>query len=226
MNHENYRLALACGAIAILVTASTPLHAGNVNVDWGSGNFQTMITSTGTTITDLSGFTFEIGSFGATDPTAIGMNYWRFYWTSLDSTAVVQSPNPSTNYIFGDTTTYSTGDSFANLAGSQIYIWGYDQIPIEEPADVEWVLLTRTGSPAWTVQMPDPCVNCQNDLDIDYFLSGADEANYGAIHDPTGPFDLKTGSYTVIPEPSRLSLAAIGFTAALLRRRRPSADAS
>ncbi|MEM7147657.1 MAG: hypothetical protein AAF591_21305, partial [Verrucomicrobiota bacterium] len=201
--HIGCRIGAASIALAIATTA--PLaRAGLVNVDWGSGVGQTMVLSDNSPITDTTGFTFEIGTFDSYDPTTLMFDEWRTNWNVLHSSGVVESPPTSGQYAFGGATSFTDVDPFAAFAGQDLYIWGYDHLDLN--GRTEWVLFTRTGSPdPWVV--PTAPVG-QTSLDVDFFLSTADTAIKGMIHDSGGAFDIQT--MAMGPEPTRALLLLAG----------------
>jgi hypothetical protein len=204
------------------------------SIEWGSEAFGTGLTSTGGSVT---GFTFELGTFGSFIPDESNLPLWRDSWKLLDST----SYNPTTK-VFTDTATlvYDLGSStwspssadvtppsnqFAE--GEQVYIWVYNNTNMD--ATTEWGVYTRKNStdplnPDWVLptgpgsQTALPQFMFTPDVNNTPFGGTPTSTGLGEFTPPSSSFSFQTHSF--IPEPSSIFLLGIACSMGLVRRRK------
>lgn len=192
-----------------------------VDIGWGNGAGDLVVDPSGTELGAADTYTFELGSFDAGfKPTVENTLMWVDHWTALDSSAYAVDTG-----MFGGTVTLDAGNA-GPFAGSQAFVWAYDERIGSEGTIVEWAIYTLLGSPqSWV--FPDPDEAGVPGM-LDYALGDADFFLFGSrMGIEGGGLQLKAQNVALratIPEPSVAGLSLTGAAALLLlarcRRRR------
>lgn len=223
--------------IALLLTvlwmvSGSVSHAQTLN--WGSAVFTDLIDSDGNTLPE-GVYTFELGVF-ANDfvPEESNASQWLGNWRVFDTAGYNGYSGPGDPIYGYFTGTEQIGDGVTNqsssfsFAGMSAYLWIRKGDEATEGS--EWFLARASN---WTFPgTGGGC--CANDTPIEWSVSDLVTngetplwGNHGGIEGPgehtftgtyggTGPYVVQT--YTFVPEPSSLLLAA--FSAGLMLRRR------
>ncbi len=184
---------------------------------------------TGSDIVDSGGspldnsFVIELGTFDPTFvPDETNIDHWGDYWRVFDVADYSYSPL-SGGYFTGTQDVQDVTDYASMLAGLSAYIWIYNDTKSEHFLASS---SDKMGVPNWEFPALDPgCCpngevttwsvsNFQNDVPV--WGSQGDNHGGGEYSAP-GPFDIQTH---VVPEPASALLAMLGFSFALIRRRR------
>jgi hypothetical protein len=205
------------------------LPASGQTLDWGSPVFTDIVDSQGNPIDSM--FVIEIGAFvdGFT-PDEDNVDEWLANWRIFDRATY----NPTLMYFTSVASMNDDGSSTSahstsgfSFEGLDAFLWirkGDD--PVE---GTEW-LLTRSVSsdPAKNWEFPNAVPGCcDNQGNLQWSISDLDSGDIpvwgsqggvpgSGVFTITGPYALQT--YTFVPEPSSLVLAA--FSAGILLRRR------
>lgn len=203
-------------------------------LNWGSAVFTDLIDSEGNTLPE-GVYTFEIGVFANSFvPEESNVNQWLANWRVFDSAAYNGYSGPGDPIYGYFTGTEQIGDGVTNetttysFAGMSAYLWIRKGDQAEEGS--EWFLGRATN---WTFPATGGGC-CENDPPIEWSVSdlvtngdtplwgnhggieGSGEHTFTGTYGGTGPYVVQT--YTFIPEPSSLLLAAL--SAGLMFRRR------
>lgn len=208
-------------AIGILLTVS----ARAQTINWGSEVFSDLTDSNGVTLDDL--FVFEIGAFkSGFVPLESNTGEWLDHWQVFDRAAY----NPEAGYFTGTTRMKDDGTAASlwmtpgalSFEGLEAFLWirkGDEPVPGNE-----W-LLARADN--WTFPTAAPGC-CDNELPVEWSVSdlAAEVPRWGrqggaqgpGEHSDPGAHTLQT--YTFVPEPSVMVLAALAGACGVWRRRR------
>ena len=222
--------SLILSILAFACLAGVPRLAAQ-QLNWGS----TVGALDGSTIVDSTGaaldntFVFELGAFldGFT-PDESNVDDWITNWRVFDQAAY----NSGDIYFTGTANMLDDGTSDSpdqtsgapSFEGLQAYIWIRNSDLAEEGS--EW-LLTRADSWTFPTATPGCCDNqgvvewSVSDLDSGDIPVWGNQGGYegGGSYTTTGPYTLQT--YTFVPEPSSLLLAAVSGLLVFRRRRDP-----
>lgn len=220
------------------------LHSQQTTQGIGFGSsfdFENVITSDGSALL-LADFSFELGSFGAFEPTADNLDEWVDNWKVFDAI----SPNSpdggdaffagtSPTAIFGsaaelrDDRTSSSDDALPTStfnAGEQGYVFVRNGDTPE--VGTEWLLYTSLEEPAWL--FPGSFSE-----ELQWFLSNVDEVVWGAVNDGDviggGSFTDGTSEFAIrshgfeavagekVPEVSTATFCLFALSSLFWRRR-------
>lgn len=217
-------------ALTLLVLSAAKLPARTI--DWGGAVGDTLVTSTGTPLTDS--FVFELGTFGSFVPTEANLDQWAANWKIFDH-AIAPAANgwdSALGFFTGSATLQTNGTSsnspplpqFTFAQGEQAYIWVYNSLTISSLT--EWALITNNGLDGnplddWTM----PSHSDQTLQPLDWRVSNATDVPFGGLNDDEGPGDytVDPGVFQVqthtVPEPGTALLIGIGGLVFQFRRR-------
>lgn len=226
--HPHMKSLVATLAAALVLLAVPRLQAQTLN--WGSKVFSDLADSEGNTLAE-NAFVFELGAFVEDFvPDEENVGQWFANWRVFD-TAGYNGYSGEGDLIwghFGSTTqirnNVTNGSSSFSFAGLSAYIWiRNSDTPVEGS---EWLLTRATH---WVFPTTGGGC-CENNPPLEWSVSDLKPGdvplwgNQGGTSGPgvytvTGSHTLQT--YTFVPEPSSLALAALA-SCVMLRRRRIS----
>lgn len=209
-----------------LTGISQPLLAATIN--WGPSVSGGDYLSDGAALTPAvtPAVIFELGVFNiGFSPTASNTNLWASSWTAVSSSAYDAT---QTNY--GTQLTTTSFSSLGIAQGRQVFVWGFNQKPID--ATTEWVLYSALTSLS-TAPKSDNWVSPggpgdQGNPSIDWSPATTNQVAFGATSTGTGGGLVDTSVplvgdqvqlYKVVPEINSLLLVAVGSLMFFRRKR-------
>jgi hypothetical protein len=213
-------IASLAGAIISDATAST--------LNWGSDVGSSLMDSEGEVLDET--FVFELGAFQDNFvPDESNIDQWSLNWLVFDRA----SYNPILGYFTSSVQISTDGKSASEFAepdspsfnGKSMYLWIKNNAGTQP--GTEW-MLSRNASWTFSVNTTE-C--CDNSLPMEWSVSDLDENDvpvWGAQNgipgagESSAPGNYTLQTYTVVPEPTAITLVGVAIGLGMMRRRRPN----